>query len=339
MKKLLLLVGLFCAALPMVKAQQSVAAANQFINLLDNSQKAETLFPFDIEERYNYHFVPIVRKGITFNEMNVEQRKAAIALIRSCLSEQTFQKTQQIMALDQVLKVLENRKPEDHYRDTGNYHICIFGTPAANTIWGWKFEGHHIAFNFSVDKQKLVSGTPGFLGSNPAVVLEGPQKGKQVLKDETEMGFALLHSLTNTQSQKAIVDTGAPKDIISFDSRSALLKDVKVGIGYAELTPVQQQLMLQLINLYIHRFTKLFADDMLKDIQKAGLNKLSFAWAGHTQSGIGNPHYYRILGPTLVIEYDNTQNNANHVHSVVRDLKNDFGGDELLEHYKSAHTN
>ena len=338
MKKGFCIVMICLSLLTTTKAQQAVTAANQFISFLDKAQKDSTLFPFETEERYNYHFVPMPRKGITFNDLNADQKKAAIVLIRSCLSEQAFQKTKQIMALDQVLKVLENRKPEDHFRDTGNYHISIFGIPAPNTIWGWRFEGHHLSFNFSVNKQKLVAGTPGFLGSNPAIVLDGPQKGKQVLKDETDMGFDLLHSLNTSQLQKAIMDTAAPKDIITFDKRSVrMLNDA--GIGYAELTPVQQQLMLQLINLYIHRFTKLFAEDMLKEIQQGGLEKLRFTWAGHTQKGIGNPHYYRILGPTLVIEYDNTQNNANHVHSVVRDLKHDFGGDELLEHYKTAHTN
>ena len=338
MQRIFLLVSMFLFTASATHAQQAVTAANQFLSLLDNNQKNETVFPFDTEERFNYHFVPIERKGITFNEMNEEQKKAAVALMKTCLSEQAFQKTQEIMQLDLILKELEKRKPEDHFRDPGNYHISIFGIPSAKTIWGWRFEGHHISFNFSVDKQKLVSGTPGFLGSNPAIVLEGPQKGKQVLKDETDLGFALLHSLDNKQMMKAVIDTGAPKDIFTFDKRSAMMEN-KGGIGYAELTPSQQQQMLQLINLYIHRFTKLFAEDMLKDIQKAGLHNLRFAWEGRTQAGVGSPHYYRILGPTLVIEYDNTQNNANHVHSVVRDLKHDFGGDELLEHYKTAHTN
>jgi hypothetical protein len=328
---------LFCV-LPALKAQQAVAAANQFINLLGNSQKPETVFPFDTEERYNFHFIPRERKGITFNEMNEVQKKAAITLMKTCMSERTFQKTQEIMQLDLVLKEIEKRKPDDHFRDPGNYHISIFGIPSANTIWGWRFEGHHISFNFSFNKQQLVAGTPGFLGSNPAVVQEGPQKGTQVLKDETDVGFALLHSLTAEQLKNAIADTAAPKDIITFNNRNAMMQNSE-GIRYPELTPEQQQLLLKVINLYIHRFTRLFADDMLKEIQQAGLNNLHFVWEGNTQPGIGHPHYYRVQGPTFIIEYDNTQNNANHVHSVVRDLKHDFGGDELFEHYKTAHAN
>lgn len=320
------------------KAQQAVNAVNQFINSLSKEQKAATVFPFDIEERYNFHFVPKDRKGLTFNEMNDAQKKAAVYLMKTCLSEPGFQKTQEIMGLDLVLKELEKRAADDHYRDPGNYHISVFGIPAATTIWGWRLEGHHVSFNFSMDKEKIVAGTPGFLGSNPALIVDGPRKGTQVLKDETETGFALLHSLNEQQLKIAVTDKTAPRDIITFNNRKAVL-DGTAGIGYAELTPLQKQKLLQLIDVYVHRFTKLFAEDMLKEIQQAGLANIRFAWAGEKQPGIGNPHYYRVQGPSFIIEYDNTQNNANHVHSVLRDLKHDFGGDELLAHYKAAHTN
>jgi Protein of unknown function (DUF3500) len=167
-------------------------------------------------------------------------------------------------------------------------------------------------------------------------VLSGPQKGKQVLKEETENGFTLLRSLTESQLTKTIIDSIAFKDILSFDKRVLMLKSPE-GIRYNELTKEQQQLMLQLISLYVHRYTQLFAEDMLKEIQANGLENLWFAWAGDRNSMMGKGTYYRVQGPTILIEYDNTQNNANHVHSVIRDLKHDFGGDELLEHYKNEH--
>jgi hypothetical protein len=336
MKHFCFLVACLFLLLANVHSQKAVTAANNFITLLSNQQKMETVFPFDSDERYNYHFVPMERKGITFNEMNEPQKVAAFDLLKTCLSAEAFIKTREIMQLDQVLKELEMRKPEDHFRDTANYHITIFGIPSAKTIWGWRFEGHHISFNFSFSKQTLISGTPGFLGSNPGIVLTGPKKGKQVLKDETENGFKLLGSLTETQLRKTIIDTIAYKDILSFDKRVLMLKNPE-GIRYSELTKEQQQLMLQLISLYVHRYTKLFAEDMLKDIQANGLENLWFAWAGDSNSMMGRGTYYRVQGPTILIEYDNTQNNANHVHSVIRDLKHDFGGDELLEHYKTEH--
>ncbi|HEX8277780.1 MAG TPA: DUF3500 domain-containing protein, partial [Segetibacter sp.] len=244
----------------------------------------------------------------------------------------------EIMELENVLKQIENRKADDHYRDPGKYNVTIFGLPGNNTTWGWRFEGHHICFNFSAKDKKLVSGTPGFFGANPATVRTGPHKGLQVLKEETEKGFTLLHSFTKEQLKKAIIDTTAPGDIITFINRKAMI-DNPAGVLYSEMTTTQQEQLLQLIKVYVHRYTKLYADEMLKEIQQAGLNNLRFAWAGFTEPDAGKANYYRIQGPTIIIEYDNSQNNANHIHSVLRDLKNDFGGDLLLEHYKSGHSN
>jgi len=140
----------------------------------------------------------------------------------------------------------------------------------------------------------------------------------------------------DTLARVAIIDSVAPGEIITGSKRKAMI-DHPSGIRYEELSPGNRQLLLRLVNLYVHRYTKLFAEDMLKEIQTAGLEKLWFTWAGGTEHVLGKPYYYRIQGPTIIIEYDNTQNNANHVHTVVRDLRNDFGGDLLLEHYRESH--
>lgn len=336
MKKVILVFTNLILMVFIIQAQDIVNKANHFINLLNEEQKVGTLFPFDDNERYNFHFVPFVRKGVTFNEMNEKQTEAALVLLKSCLSENGYQKAQAIVAMEVILKEIENRKPEDKYRDPGNYHFSIFGIPSNKTIWGWRFEGHHISYNFSFDKKLIVSGTPGFMGSNPGMVLTGPNKGLEILKEEKKEGFELLNSLNEDQLTKAIIDTIAYKDILTFDKRSADIKE-KVGIKYAELKGEQQALLLKLIKVYVNRYTHLFADDMLKGIQTAGLDQILFAWAGSTDRQVGKPNYYRVQGPTFIIEYDNTQNNANHIHSVIRDLKNDFGGDELLNHYKRDH--
>jgi hypothetical protein len=320
-----------------INAQDLPAKANDFIKLLDSAQRAKALYPFESEERHRFMYIPLDdRKGISVNELNDAQRKALMDLLHSCLSDEAVKKVHDIMQLDIVLKKLENRKPEDHFRDPGKYFVTIFGIPSDKTIWGWRFEGHHVAFHFSADKKQLVAGTPSFLGSNPGKVLEGDEKGKEVLKQETDDGFAMLHSLSADELKKAIIDTAAPAEIITGASRVAMI-DHPSGIKYNELSPANQQRFLQLINLYIHRYTKLFADDMLKEIQTAGLENLWFSWAGFTEHVPGKPYYYRIQGPTIIIEYDNTQNNANHVHTVIRDLKTDFGGDMLLEHYRQNH--
>jgi Protein of unknown function (DUF3500) len=337
MRRYILSAIIFIAIINQAKSQDMVDKAGAFIKLLDSTQRIKVLYPFDTAERYRFMYIPLDdRKGISVNELNDAQRKALMDLLHTCLSEQTVKKVHDIMQLDIILKELEHRKPEDHFRDPGKYFVTIFGIPSDKTIWGWRFEGHHVAFHFSADKNQLVAGTPSFLGSNPGKVLEGNEKGKEVLKQETDDGFAMLHALSADELKKAIIDTAAPAEIITGANRVAMI-DHPAGIKYSELSAANQQRFLQLINLYIHRYTKLFADDMLKEIQTAGLENLWFTWAGFTEHVPGKPYYYRIQGPTIIIEYDNTQNNANHVHTVIRDLKTDFGGDMLLEHYRQSH--
>ena len=312
-------------------------SAIKFLQTLSPAQKAKAQFAFDDDERYNWHYIPIERKGIPLKELTPGQRKAGLDLLRTALSDTGFNKALAIVQLEQVLREVENRPSNDDYRNPEKYYFSIFGNPGADSIWGWRFEGHHVAFNFSSENNQLVSATPGFLGSNPAIVLSGPEKGKQILKNESELGFALLHSLDKEQLGKAIISDKAPGEIFTVDSRKAMISDPK-GILFSELNSTQQKNFIQLLSIYIHRYTVLFAMGMMHEIEIAGLPSLRFAWAGDQQTGPGHPHYYRIQGPTIIIEYDNTQNNANHVHTVVRDLKNDFGGDELMDHYnKNRH--
>ena len=310
-------------------------ATNKFLQSLSSEQRSITQFKFDDDERYNWHFIPKSRKGIALKELSGAQRNAVMTMLHAAISDTAFQKTTSIMQLENVLRVVEARPANDDYRDPDNYHVSVFGNPS-EPIWGWRFEGHHVSFNFSSKENRLVSATPNFLGANPAIVLSGPEKGKEVLKDETELGFALFSSLDQKQKQNALINVTAPADIITGADRKAILTDMH-GVSYNELTDDQKKIFMRLLSLYIHRYTRLFATDMMKDIESAGLNNLLFAWAGDQQIGLGHPHYYRIKGPTIIIEYDNTQNNANHVHTVVRDLKDDFGGDELLEHYRQSH--
>ena len=309
------------------------AAANELLQTLTAKQKNSIQFDFDENERYNWHYIPKSRKGLPLNDLSEIQRKAAMKLLKTALSDTGFEKATAIMQLEGILREAESRPQDDTYRDPGKYYFSIFGNPATDSVWGWRLEGHHISFNFSVKNNLLVSGTPGFMGTNPAVVLSGPEKGKFILKNETELGFALLHSLDASQARKAIINNDAPSEIITGADRKAMIEHPE-GILYNELTASQQKAFIELLSIYIHRYTRLFAGVMMKEIETAGLNNLQFAWAGAQQPGIGHPHYYRIQGPTIIIEYDNTQNNANHIHTVIRDLKNDFGGDELLEHYK-----
>lgn len=306
-------------------------AALRFLQGLSTLQKAQAQFSFADEERYHWNYVPTERKGLPIKDLNNAQYQTAMEMLHSALSDTGYAKTRAIIELENVLKEVENRSAADHYRDPGKYYVSVFGDPQSDSVWGWRFEGHHVAFNFTAGERGLVSGTPGFLGANPAVVQAGPQKGKEVLKEETKRGFALLHSLDEEQRKKAVLSLTAPSEIMTANSRKAMIEKPQ-GILYSELNKDQQALLLQLLHLYVNRYKQPLATAMMKEIEAAGLATLRFAWAGSEQPGLGHPHYYRIQGPTLIIEYDNTQNNANHVHTVVRDLTNDFG-DQLLEHY------
>jgi Protein of unknown function (DUF3500) len=309
------------------------AAAKAFLQTLDATAKDQTVFAYDDAERVNWHFVPKARKGLPLKAMNSQQKTAALRLLQTCMSVQGYQKATSIIALENILKVLEGRGADDDYRDPGKYFISIFGTPDPKKLWGWRIEGHHVALNFSSVNNSLVAGTPAFLGSNPGIVPSGAEKGKQILKQEAMLGFELLNSLDKSQQEEAIIQTDAPGDIITGNRRKAMLLDPP-GLPFSKMNPRQQQLLKQLVGVYIDNYTKLYADVLLKEITAAGWDKMHFAWAGVHAWGGG--HYYRIQNPAILIEYDNTQNNGNHVHTVLRDLKNDFG-DALEEHYQAAH--
>ncbi|MDN3686461.1 DUF3500 domain-containing protein [Cyclobacterium jeungdonense] len=317
-------------------SQDLAPLAKEFIGSLDTELKEKACFPFDHEERFNWHFVPRERKGPTFHDFNEQQKAAALALMHASLGEPGVERTEAIFTLENILREVENRPANDDYRDPLNYHFSVFGNPGGTKEWGWRLEGHHLSLNFSSDRHTIVSSTPSFMGSNPALVLSGPEMNRQVLANETNMGFAMLHSLTKTQKSTAIFADKAPFDIITSNDRNAQLLQ-PIGIQYSALNPEQQKLFQELITLYLSRFTPAYQGLLQDRIIEQGWGSFAFAWAGSEINSVGEPHYYRIQGADLLIEYDNIQNNANHVHTVIRDLQNDFGGDLLLSHYQKDH--
>jgi hypothetical protein len=327
--------GLFVIMSSSIAMSQDLSIkASAFLQSLDSKLKSQIQYKIDDEERFNWHFVPRRRNGPTFHDFSETQRQAAMDLLKASLSQQGYEKTTGILALEKILQGVEGRDENDSYRDSKNYHFTIFGDPSPGKPWGWRLEGHHISLNFMSTNGKIVSSTPSFFGANPAVVPSGKNKGMQVLKAETELGFSLVNSLTDQQRKKAVFDDRALFDIVSSNDRKAKQLDPK-GIMYPELSVDQQKMFLQLLDVYVLNYELGFSTTLMNKIKKAGINNLSFAWAGSLKPGAG--HYYRIQGPMLLIEYDNTQNNANHVHSVVRDLTNDFAEDILREHYLKEH--
>lgn len=306
-------------------------AAKAFLNSLTSEQRAKAAFPFTTEERMNWHFVPLERKGVALREMTSAQKHLAEALLTAGLSQQGVIKAHTIMSLDQILKDME--KGTGPERDPEKYYVSIFGEPAPQGTWGYRFEGHHISLNFTVVNGKIAS-SPSFFGANPAMVKEGPRAGLRALGREEDLGRELIQSLNDAQRATAIVDKTAYKDIITFDSRKAALNGQPNGLPFSKLTGKQKEILTEVVSDYASNFPPAIADMRMEQYRKTQAN-LWFAWAGGINKG--DPHYYRIQTPAFVIEYDDTQNNANHIHSVWRDFEGDFGGDLLGQHYQASH--
>ncbi len=309
-------------------AQEMAQAALNFWSALSPELQAKCAFPFDNDERFNWHFIPRERKGITWNDMSPAQQALAHAFLASGLSSRGYRQAESIMSLDQILKELEQGKGP--LRDPNNYAFSVFGTPSERGTWGWRFEGHHLSTNFTIVNGRAVAG-PVFFGTNPATVLEGPRKGLRVLAVEEDLGRELIKSLTPEQQKIAVYESTAPRDIITSNSRKAN-PGPPVGLAAGKMTAAQQKLLMTLVENYAFRLRSELADDDLAKISAAGFKEIHFAWAGELEPG--KPHYYRIHGPTFLVEFDNTQNNANHIHTVWRDAKNDFGEDLLKAHYE-----
>src|SRR5215211_5466253 len=250
-----------------------------FLQSLSAGQRQKAQYRFDSDERFNWHFIPKRdRHGIMINELSIKQREAAFSILKYYLSNKGYEQTVAITQLESLLQELENRSSDDWYRDPARYSFLFFGNPSDTSRWGWRFEGHHISFNFSSINGNLISGTPGFMGSNPAVVLTGPKKGQEILKSETELGFALLHSLNPEQLSIAISREATPGEIITGNSRKVILEK-REGISFGSLNKEQKQIFIQLLSVYLERYTKKFAEDWMKEIENAGLNELYFLWA------------------------------------------------------------
>lgn len=305
-------------------ATEMAQAALAFYQSLTPDQQKKTQFDLKSDERTNWHFIPKPRNGLTMKDMTPKQRELAAAFLRSGLSDRGFKEATGIMNLEPVLKELEQGKGP--VRDSEMYYFSVFGTPGPAETWGWRVEGHHLSINLVVVEGKEVAACPTFFGTNPARTRE-----VRILAVEEDAARDLVKSLDEAAKKKAIFADVAPRDIITGNKKKVdALKPE--GITFAELDKTRQEQLRKLVEHYATRYRKELADSDLRRISDAGWDKVAFAWAGGLEEGQG--HYYRIQGPTFLIEYDNTQNNANHIHSAWRDFKNDFGEDILRKHYE-----
>lgn len=304
-----------------------IPSAVAFLESFNKTEQEALLLPFDHGERTDWSYLPGRRLGIPLGDMTEKQREAGLALLRSALSDMGYRKTTGVIELEGILGEMERSRS----RDPGRYWFTLFGRPSGSTPWGWRLEGHHLSINFSSINPELIATTPAFLGAHPATVPFGKHKGLRILGEEEDRARALITSMTAHQKRKAIISTSAPRDIITGTDRRVRLSRFE-GIPYRDLTSDQQELLRSLLGLYLDNMEQSLAGRSWERIQNAGLDGLHFAWAGTIAPG--GPHYYRVHGPTFVVEYDNTQNNANHIHSVWRDFGNDFGEDLLKKHYE-----
>ncbi len=309
-----------------------LAAAKNFLVTLTPEQLQKASFAMDDAERKNWHFIPRKRLGLTLKEMTPEQRLVAQALLASGMSSRGYSKATTVMSLEALLAELERGQTGKPVRDPELYFFSIFGTPSAEAPWAWRVEGHHLSLNFTCSGQGAAA-TPSFYGSNPGEVRVGARKGLRVLGREEDLGRELIRSLTPEQQKTAIVAAEAPKDVLNDPKREDFTQPE--GITVAALTPPQRALLEELVREYLGRNRPEIEAAEWARIQAADWNTVTFAWAGGTEPGMG--HYYRIQGKTFAMEYDNTQNEANHPHSAWRDRERDFGVDLLKEHYSKSH--
>jgi hypothetical protein len=315
-------------------ANEMAAAARGFIASLTPEQKAAGVFAMEHDHRLDWHFIPKERKGISLKQMTPQQRHLTTVLLATSLSSKGLIKATNIMSLEEVLRKIEADSPRAA-RDPELYFVSVFGDPAPGKSWGWRFEGHHLSLSFTVVKGLHISSTPSMMGSNPAIVPDGPHEGLQILADEENVARELAKSLSAEQKAKAVISEKAPPDILS-EARRKISPLEPPGIRWTDLNKQQRKLVWNLVKAYVQRARGEIAGADLMKINAAGRDNIHFAWAGGTERGQG--HYYRIQGPSFLIEYDNTQNNANHIHCVYRDFNEDFGEDLLQKHYQEAHS-
>ena len=305
--------------------------ANRFLASLDAGQRAKATFALDDAERTRWFYVPIERKGLPLRDMSPYQKHLASALLSAGLSQAGYIKAVTIMSLEDVLRIMENDSGER--RNPEKYYFSIFGTPSDSAAWGYRVEGHHLSQNYTVANGRVVD-APSFFGSNPAEVRQGPRGGLRVLAAEEDLGREVVSSLDDAQRKIAVVDPDAYKDILTTNSRKAALNGQPSGLPASKMSSAQFDKLAALLDEYARNVPEQLAQAREELIRAAGKN-VFFAWAGGVKPG--EPHYYRIQAPAFLVEFDDTQDGANHIHSVWRDFHGDFGEDLLSEHYQASH--
>ncbi|TML65256.1 MAG: DUF3500 domain-containing protein [Actinobacteria bacterium] len=298
------------------------AAALAFLDSLADEQRGLATFGFDDDRRATWHYRPVdrsARHGVRLADLAQPQRNLAHRMVQTALSRHAYSQVAAIVALEDVLDALEGHR---RGRNSGNYFVALYGEPGgedAVTPWGWRFEGHHVSVNLALVGGE-VAPTPLFLGANPAESAVRPLAG------EEDLARSLLHALDPDQRVIAVVAGEAPGDILTTNVPAVAGPLEPAGIAGGDLHGVAREALAGLVALYAGR---------VPDWKPPPVDEVLFAWAGEPERR--RPHYYRLQAPGFLVEYDNTQDGANHVHTVWRDPDGDFGRDLLRAHLAEHH--
>ncbi len=305
-----------------------VGTAQRFVASLEDEQQQKAVFAFDHPNRTQWFFTPQqdgkkqpTRKGVPFKALTEAQRKLALELLAASTSPTGKDKAVEVMNLEAVLRDTEQGKGPG--RDPDWYFVTIFGNPGPTAKWGWRLEGHHLSLNYTVQNGVVTSATPCFYGANPREILAGDRKGFRVLSKEEDLARQLITSLDATQRKMAWLSEKTPTADIKEGNVRAEPPAKPEGLAAAQMTPEQKKLLMSVLNEYTGKLPADVGRVLMSELTEAGTERIHFAWIGGLEAR--QPHYYRVHGPTFLLEYICVQNQANHIHSCWRSLKGDFG--------------
>ena len=332
MKKLVLIYIVGIGSLMAQPSFDPLSGVSALINSLTPAQKEIVSFALEDPAKTRWHYLPhdsFAREGLPLSEMTAGQIEKTYALLEAYLSESGYDQMQQIIDLENYLAIVENNP---YKRDASKYYIAFYGTPHKDSLWAWSFEGHHLSLNFTVSPEAIAF-APAFWGSNPGIVPIGPEQGKIVLKTDHNLGLQLVNSLSPAQLEQTLVSSKTYGEILT-QNQDAVALIPNNGIAYRQLQAPQKKLLKQIIHHHLDRMEKPVSQKAQELLENENWNEITFSWAGKTEKL--KAHYYRIQGQSFLIEYDNSQNNGNHIHAVWREFNGDFGKDLIQEHYQKG---
>lgn len=315
------------------------SAAQDFLGALNEQQRRIANLPFGDDRRYIWDYRPLEstpRPGLRLINMSEDQKAKALALLDIGLSARGADTVRKIMDLE--IPLLASEKAEGRVtpfvRHPEQYTVCVFGDPADRRPWSWHIGGHHVGLHFTVIDGDRLASVPLFFGANPAEVRHGPTRGQRTLAPEEDLARTLVRSLPEDQKRVAIVSQTAFPDIITDHYPRANVFGPPDGLAWHAMQAETRSQLVELVRLYATRTNDELSGAYWRKLE-ASFPDVTFAWAGGEEPGQG--HYYTIKAPAWLIEYDNTQNGANHIHSVLRDISGDWGDDLIAMHYAEAH--